>query len=578
MNRRFERIVMRVTPTRRRRSAAGARTVDLAQWGNRAIVLEGHGAARAARRERGRRQRGATRSPPTAASHGGAIAAGVEVISAEKQAELIREYDTESNFRKLVGPVGLLVTTLAVILSSFHIYTAGFGLLVEIKHRTFHLSLVLALIFLVFPRPRLPAETKLAVRAWLWGAAFASFYVYLAWDLVDRLTTAGELRNGWPFLVAIMAIAFVSLPFPQFRGHDDRTSWTDWPLALAAAATSLYFLAFFDDIFIKRVGSPIAQDYMMGVLAIVMVMEATRRTMGPLLPLIGMTLPALRAARPLHAGHPRPPRLFGPPRGQPHLHRHRGHLRHRGRRRRDLRVPFRAVRRAGADDRPRSPVHGPGDDRRGALFRRPGEGLRRVVRPLRDDLGLGRRQRRDHRLAHDSADEEVRLLAALRGGSRGVRVVRRSGHAAGDGRVRVRDGRAPRRAVQGARDHRHHSGAVPLLRLPVDGAFRSEAIEARGRRAASHPEARPGDRRELAPRVPADRARHDAAARLHAVPRGVLGHRALLRLLLHSARRAQVRLPRPAGTDADVGSADRRARGRRKVRARRSAPPARASA
>jgi len=52
---------------------------------------------------------------------------------------------------------------------------------------------------------------------------------------------------------------------------------------------SLYFLIFFDDVFIKRVGSPIAQDYMMGVLAIVMVMEATRRTMGPLLPLIGMT-------------------------------------------------------------------------------------------------------------------------------------------------------------------------------------------------------------------------------------------------------------------------------------------------
>src|SRR5512134_718071 len=115
---------------------------------------------------------------------GGAIAAGVEVISAERQAELIREYDTESNFRKLVGPVGLLVTTLAVVLSSFHIYTAGFGLLVEIKHRTFHLSLVLALIFLVFPRPRLPAETRLAVRAWLWGAGFAAFYVYLAWDLV----------------------------------------------------------------------------------------------------------------------------------------------------------------------------------------------------------------------------------------------------------------------------------------------------------------------------------------------------------------------------------------------------------
>jgi TRAP transporter 4TM/12TM fusion protein len=219
---------------------------------------------------------------------GGAIAAGVEVISAERQAELIREYDTESNFRKLVGPVGLLVTTLAVVLSSFHIYTAGFGLLVEIKHRTFHLALVLSLIFLVFPRPRLPSETKLAVRAWLWAAAFTAFYLYLAWDLTERLTATGEIQNPWPFLAVVGAIAFVSLPFPQFRGYGDRTSWVDWPLALAAAAISLYFLVFFDDVFIRRVGSPIAQDYMMGVLAIIIVMEATRRTMGPLLPLIGM--------------------------------------------------------------------------------------------------------------------------------------------------------------------------------------------------------------------------------------------------------------------------------------------------
>ncbi|MEP7183678.1 MAG: TRAP transporter large permease subunit, partial [Betaproteobacteria bacterium] len=227
----------------------------------------------------------------SAAPHpeGGAIAAGVETISAEKQAELIREYDAESNFRKLVGPVGLLVTTLAVVLSSFHIYTAGFGLLVEIKHRTFHLALVLALIFLVFPRPRLPAETKLAVRAWLWGIMFAAFYVGLAWNLVDRLTATGELANGTPFLVVVAAIALMSLPFPQLGGSGDRTSWTDWPLAIVAAAVSLYFLVFFDDVFIKRVGSPIAQDYMMGVLAIVMVMEATRRTMGPLLPVIGMT-------------------------------------------------------------------------------------------------------------------------------------------------------------------------------------------------------------------------------------------------------------------------------------------------
>ena len=42
-------------------------------------------------------------SSSVSAPHAGAVTAGIEVISAEKQAELIREYDAESNFRKLGG-------------------------------------------------------------------------------------------------------------------------------------------------------------------------------------------------------------------------------------------------------------------------------------------------------------------------------------------------------------------------------------------------------------------------------------------------------------------------------------------
>jgi len=221
--------------------------------------------------------------------HGNLLTGQVEAISAEKQAELIRTFDTESNFRKLVGPVGLFVTTIAVVLSSFHIYTAGFGLLVEIKHRAFHLALVLALIFLVFPHKRPPRDAREAVKTWGWSLAFTAFYLYLAWALVDRLTVLGALGgNGWAFVALVGLVAFVSLPFPQFGGTGDRTSWVDWPLAAVAASVSLYFIVFFNDVFIARVGAPIAQDYMMGVLAIVIVMEATRRTMGPLLPVLGM--------------------------------------------------------------------------------------------------------------------------------------------------------------------------------------------------------------------------------------------------------------------------------------------------
>ncbi|CAG0969785.1 Sialic acid TRAP transporter permease protein SiaT [Burkholderiales bacterium] len=220
--------------------------------------------------------------------HGGLLTDGIEAVPAEKQAEIIREYDSESNFRKLAGPVGLFVTTIAVILSGFHIYTAGFGLLVEIKHRAFHLALVLGLVFLVFPRPRMPRDAVQAAKAWGWSVVFTAFYLYLAWALLERLTAQGEVRHGWAFVALVGFVAFISLPLPQFGGTGDRTSWVDWPLAATAAAASLYFIVFFDDVFIARVGAPVAQDYMMGVLAIVIVMEATRRTMGPLLPVLGM--------------------------------------------------------------------------------------------------------------------------------------------------------------------------------------------------------------------------------------------------------------------------------------------------
>jgi len=225
---------------------------------------------------------------PSHVPHGDTLTDQIEAVSAEQQARLIRRFDHESNFRKLAGPVGMLVTTIAVVLSSFHIYTAGFGLLVEIKHRAFHLALVLGLIFLVFPRSRPAQGTSGMVKDWGWALSFAAFYVCLAWDLVQRLSATGELQHGWAFLVLVAFLAVITLPVRQFGGYDDKPSWIDWPLSLFAAAVSLYLIVFFDDVFIARVGSPIAQDYMMGVLAIIMVMEASRRTMGPLLPAIGM--------------------------------------------------------------------------------------------------------------------------------------------------------------------------------------------------------------------------------------------------------------------------------------------------
>ena len=128
---------------------------------------------------------------------------GVEAVSEQRQHELIKAYDQESNFRRLAGLTALLVTVLAVTLSSFHVYTAGFGLLDEIKHRSFHLTLVLGLVFLVFPRQPLPSQLRKAASGWAWSLAFAAFYLYLGWDLVESLRAfGGPLAESdmWVFL------------------------------------------------------------------------------------------------------------------------------------------------------------------------------------------------------------------------------------------------------------------------------------------------------------------------------------------------------------------------------------------
>ena len=72
-------------------------------------------------------------------------------IDTTKTIELEQKYDPEMRFRPLVHPASLVVGVLLIVLSCFHYYTAGFGLLRETTHRGIHLAFVLGLIFLVFP-------------------------------------------------------------------------------------------------------------------------------------------------------------------------------------------------------------------------------------------------------------------------------------------------------------------------------------------------------------------------------------------------------------------------------------------
>ena len=71
-------------------------------------------------------------------------------IDQDEVRRLEEEYDPEMQTRPMKAPATWIVGGLLFILSCFHYYTAGFGLLREATHRGLHLSFVLGLIFLVY--------------------------------------------------------------------------------------------------------------------------------------------------------------------------------------------------------------------------------------------------------------------------------------------------------------------------------------------------------------------------------------------------------------------------------------------
>jgi TRAP transporter 4TM/12TM fusion protein len=159
----------------------------------------------------------------------------MQSIEIAKTRELEQKFDPEMRFRPIPSSAALFVTALLIVLSCFHYYTAGFGLLRETTHRGVHLAFVLGLIFLVFPlRKRMLAHPP----------------------------TPGLAAPG-------------GVP------------WYDWLFAVAIALSVLYIPYIYDDLAF-RVGNPNSLDVAMGTVLVVLLLEATRRSMGWPLPIIAL--------------------------------------------------------------------------------------------------------------------------------------------------------------------------------------------------------------------------------------------------------------------------------------------------
>ncbi|MDD2573246.1 MAG: TRAP transporter permease [Bacillota bacterium] len=141
-------------------------------------------------------------------------------LDEEKSEEILAKYDREYAFRRLEGPVAKFVFLLAVAWSLAQLYTAAFGVFPSTLQRAPHVGVALIIIFILYPARR------------------------------------GSKSN--------------------------RVPWYDYMLALLGFAAAAYHVIYYKEL-VWRAGVYNTNDMIISVIAVLLIIEATRRMAGPVI-------------------------------------------------------------------------------------------------------------------------------------------------------------------------------------------------------------------------------------------------------------------------------------------------------
>jgi len=132
-----------------------------------------------------------------------------EALDDQQQQELLEKFDRESVTRNPNNKsVRWFIAALAISYSLFHLYIT-FNPLPELIQRSAHVSIGLALIFLLYPARQASSRQKVAWTDWIWViASFASFF-YLFKEYQAIMTTRGGIPNTLDIVFSIMTVVLV---------------------------------------------------------------------------------------------------------------------------------------------------------------------------------------------------------------------------------------------------------------------------------------------------------------------------------------------------------------------------------
>lgn len=135
----------------------------------------------------------------------------VETLSEEEQDEILRKYDPESNTRDLGSIFKKIVFVGLLAFSIFQLYTAIFGQYTAYIQRSIHLGFALSLIFILFPAKKgLTKEKRKKVPFYDLILALLSVIVGLYWPLnIEKITMQIGRMTDMDLIVGIIAVLLV---------------------------------------------------------------------------------------------------------------------------------------------------------------------------------------------------------------------------------------------------------------------------------------------------------------------------------------------------------------------------------
>lgn len=126
----------------------------------------------------------------------------------EKAEAVLKKVDKESASRKLAGPVKKIFFIVCVLVSCYHLYTAAFGPPVTLVHRSLHVSMMLALCFIMYPFSKKSDLAKPTFFDWLLVVLSFAAPAYIYTDYLGVVERAGN-ANQTDMVMATLLVVLV---------------------------------------------------------------------------------------------------------------------------------------------------------------------------------------------------------------------------------------------------------------------------------------------------------------------------------------------------------------------------------